>query len=87
MLEKGLSCFPQRVQRFSGQGSDSPHLHHLFSVLYFSVFLLFMATPAARGSSQAGGSDHTAGLRHSHGNVGSELRLRPTPQLTATPDP
>ena len=28
-----------------------------------------------------------AGLHHSHSNVGSELRLRPTPQLTATLDP
>ena len=28
-----------------------------------------------------------AGLGHSHSNVGSEQHLRPTPQLTATPDP
>ena len=28
-----------------------------------------------------------AGLRQSHSNVGSEPRLQPTPQLTATPDP
>ena len=28
-----------------------------------------------------------AGLHHSHSNVGSKLRLRPTPQFTATPDP
>jgi len=28
-----------------------------------------------------------AGLHHSHSNVGSELRLRPTPQLTAMPGP
>ena len=28
-----------------------------------------------------------AGLRHSHSHARSELRLRPTPQLTATPDP
>ena len=28
-----------------------------------------------------------AGLHHSHSNAGSEPRLRPTPQLTATPDP
>ena len=28
-----------------------------------------------------------AGLRHSHSNTGSEAHLRPTPQLTATPDP
>ena len=28
-----------------------------------------------------------AGLHHSHSNAGSEPRLRPTPQLTAIPDP
>ena len=28
-----------------------------------------------------------AGLHHRHSNTGSELHLRPTPQLTATPDP
>ena len=28
-----------------------------------------------------------AALCHSHSNVGSELHLRPTPQLMATPDP
>ena len=28
-----------------------------------------------------------AGLHHSHSDAGSELRLRPTPQLMAMPDP
>ena len=28
-----------------------------------------------------------AGLRHSHSHARSELRLRPIPQLTVTPDP
>ena len=28
-----------------------------------------------------------AGLQHSHSNGGSELCLRPTPQLMAMPDP
>jgi len=28
-----------------------------------------------------------SGLRQSHSNARSEPRLRPTPQLTATPDP
>ena len=27
------------------------------------------------------------GVRHSHSNSGSEPSLRPTPELTATPDP
>ena len=38
----------------------------------------------AYGSSQARGESK---LHHSHSNTGSEPRLRPTPQLTATPDP
>ena len=43
----------------------------------------------AYASSQARGriGSVAAGLRHSHSNVGSEPRLRPTSQLTATPDP
>ena len=28
-----------------------------------------------------------ASLHHSHSNAGFELRVQPTPQLTATPDP
>ena len=43
----------------------------------------------ACGSSQARGliRDVAAGLHQSHGNLGSELYLQPTPQLTAMPDP
>ena len=43
----------------------------------------------AYGSSQARGpvGATVASLHHSHSNVGSELPLRPTPQLTATPIP
>ena len=50
-------------------------------------FLLFRAARAAYGGSQARGriGAVAAGLRHS--NAGSEPRLQPTPQLTATPDP
>ena len=48
------------------------------------------AKPAAHGGSQArsGIRAAAAGLRHSHSHshAGSEPRLRPTPQLTATPD-
>ena len=42
----------------------------------------------AYGGSQARGPIGTvdAGLRQSHSNAGSESRLQPTPQLTATPD-
>ena len=54
-----------------------------------SPFCLFRAAPVAHGGSQAKGriGAAAAGLHHSHSNMGSEMSLRPTPQLTATPDP
>ena len=56
---------------------------------FFFFFLSFRAAHAAYGGSQARGPIRAiaSGLHHSHSNVGSELRLRPTPQLTAMPDP
>ena len=54
------------------------------------VFLsFFRAASVACGSFQARGliGAVAAGLHHSHNNARSEPRLRPTPQLTATPDP
>ena len=58
-------------------------------VMNFSFFGLFRATLAAYGGSQARGpiGAVAAGLYHSHSNVGSELHLRPIPQLTAMLDP
>ena len=58
-------------------------------VLFIYLFLLFRATSEAYGGSQARGQIRAvaAGLRQSHSNAGFELCLRPTPQLTATPDP
>ena len=72
-----------------------------FFFFFFFVFLSFClfvvvvvvaiswAAPAAYGGSQARdlliGAVAT-GLRQSHSNAGSEPRLQPTPQLTATPD-
>ena len=55
----------------------------------FVYFLLFRAAPEAYGSSQARGLIRAmaAGLHYSHSKLGSEPRLRPTPQLMATPDP
>ena len=52
-------------------------------------FAFSRATPLAYGGSQARGliGAVAAGLCHSHSNMGSEPRLRPTPQLTATPHP
>ena len=60
-----------------------------FFVLFCFVFCLFRAVPIAYGGSQARGwiGAVTAGLCHSHSNLGSKLRLQPTPQLSATLDP
>ena len=57
---------------------------------FFFLFLPFSgATSMAYGGSQASGliGDVADGLHHSDSNMGSELRLRPTPQLMAMLDP
>ena len=58
--------------------------------LFFAVVVVVAiswAAPAAYGGSQARGQIGAvaAGLLQSHSNARSEPRLRPTPQLTATP--
>ena len=60
-----------------------------FSLSLFLSFCLFRATLMAYGSSHARGLIRAvaAGLHQSRSNNGSERRLPPTPQLTATPDP
>ena len=62
-----------------------------FTALKLSIllFCLFRAAPAAYGGSQSRGRIRAtaAGQHHSHSNAGSELHLRPTPQLTASLDP
>ena len=52
-------------------------------------FCLFRAAPAACGGSQARGRIRAVAtdLHHSHSHTRSEPCLRPTPQLTAMPDP
>ena len=65
------------------------------SVLIVKIFFCFLffvfsrAAPVAYGGSQARGliGAVAAELHHSHSNARSELCLRPTPQLTTTPDP
>ena len=59
-----------------------------FSFLFSFFWGLFRAAPAAYGGSQARGriGAVATGLRQGHSNAGSGPRLRPTPQLTATPD-
>ena len=56
---------------------------------FFPRFAFSRAAPTACGGSQARDLIGAAatGLHQSHSNVGSELCLQPTPQLTATPDP
>ena len=55
---------------------------------FFCLFATSSGAPAAYGGSQARAriGAVAAGLRQSHSNAGSELRLRPTPQLMAMPD-
>ena len=61
----------------------------VYLFIYLFIFVFSRAAPTAYGGSQARGPTGAvaAGLHHSHSNVGSEPRLRPTPQLMATLDP
>ena len=56
--------------------------------IYNFFFSFSRAAPTAYGGSQATGliGAVPAGVCQSHSNMGSEPRLQPTPQLTATPD-
>ena len=56
---------------------------------FFFLFAISRAAPAAYGGSQAKGpiGAVATSLHLSHSNAGSKPSLRPTPQLTATPDP
>ena len=56
---------------------------------FVCLFLLFRVAPMAYESSQTGGQIGAiaASPHHSHSNVGSQLHLRPTAQLTAVEDP
>ena len=72
------------------QLSDDGDAWSLFFLFCF-VFCLFAfsrAAPVAYGVFQARGliGAVAAGLGQSHSNAGSELHLKPTPQLTAMPD-
>ena len=53
----------------------------------FFFFLLFMAEPAACGSSQARGQIRVKAASLYHSQTRFELHLPPMPQLTAVPDP
>ena len=61
-----------------------------FCFVFLCLFAFFSSVArTAYGGSQARGRIGTVapGLHHSHSNEGSEPRLQPTPQCTATPDP
>ena len=63
---------------------------NLLYLTFYFIFLSFSrAAPATYGGSQARGliSAVATCLCQSHSNSGSKLSLRPTPQLTAMPDP
>jgi len=64
------------------------HTHTHTHTIHF-VFCLFRAAPMAYGGSQVRGLIGAVanGLLKSHSNIRSEPCLRPTPELTATPDP
>ena len=66
-----------------------PTEYLLFFFFFFLVFCFFRAAPEANGGSQVRGRIRAApaGLNHSHSNARSKPCLRPTAQLTATPDP
>ena len=57
--------------------------------MFFLLCVFLGLAVAAYGDFQAKGWIRAvaAGLQHSHSNPGSEPHLRPTPQLTAKPEP
>ena len=62
---------------------------YVFIYLFYLLFCLLRAAPAAHGGSQARGpvGAAAASLLHSHSDMRSELCLQLTPQLMAIPDP
>ena len=60
-----------------------------FDYLFIYLFLFSRSALEAYGGSQARDQIEgtAAGLGRSHSNARSKLRQRPTPQLTAMPDP
>ena len=96
LVSSSLWWFPEilGIPRCVAASSPVCLCHHTaFSlcpcVSSFFFFLPFRVTPSAYGGSQARGQIRAApaGLHHSHSSTRPEPRLRPTSQLTATPDP
>ena len=97
---EGGSVLRKRQKNTRVGGNWEQNLHFLFfchgcSVSYtewiflFLFFYLFRAIPGAYGGSQPRGPTGVVatGLCQSHSNARTEPCLRPTSQLTATPDP
>ena len=91
LFQGGVDCFckPRRLRGLWGfQILEHINLDVLLSIYLFIVFLgphAWHVEVPSRARGRIGAV--AAGLHHSHSNAGSEPRLRPTPQLTATPDP
>ena len=81
-----MSIYDHVCIKAYGPGLNKLCLVHIF---FFLSFSLFKATPAAYGGSQTRGQIGAvvASLHQGLSNTGSEPRLRPAPQITATPDP
>ena len=64
-------------------------LFYFILFIYFCLFAISSAASEEYGGSQARGLTGAVAvsLCQSHSNEGSESHLKPTPQLTATPDP
>ena len=79
---------PKRMNDMTYNGG-SENLKTKDAVLFFFFFLFFRVALAVWGGSQARSLivGTAASLCLSHSNAGSEPSLRPTPQLTVTPDP
>ena len=91
-LPKKVKTNKQKSPTLTQKQKSYPKFYNPHQVLYKHFFIcwFFRAAPAACGSSQTRGRIGVAtatGLCHSHSNEGSEPCLRPTLQLTATPDP
>ena len=95
VISLNITCFiispsslPENLIRLHYICDCSPICGLYFDLLFY-LFFLFMAIPAAYGSSQARGQIRVAAasLHHSYSNTGFEPHLGITSQLVATSDP
>ena len=88
-----VSCFIfksfSRFEFISVHGVRVCSFFFFFFFFFFCLFAFPSAAPMAHGGSQARGPVRAVatGPCQSYISAGSEPRLRPTPLLTATPDP